>query len=337
MTGRKLITVLAGLFLLAGCADFEADTLFARRLPDAPTEADWRDAVPLRLVASGGAVHREVKSVAAQEVDQDTVHRNSASCHHGPGGGVTVPVWARAYHDGRNLYLRLTWTDLTDDLESRHWVREQGGWKVEGNEGDGVSLVFPMDGGAFSCAMTCHLDDFRMAGDHFEESARMRFNRPATADLWMWRNSEAAVVDLYMDDRGIKPDEGGEQIRRPNSRMAAFPDEFPGDDPILGRADSPYVGADDKPLPENWSPPPGTELPAYLPLQDELARGNMRTAARYRRGLWEVTLTRPLDTGSPKDIQFRPGSPRLFGVSVMDNTRRDHHVVETARTLLVIS
>lgn len=328
---------MVGAVLLAGCADFEADSLYARRLPGAPTEADWRDAVPLRLAASGGLVHREVKSVAAQEIDQDTVHRNSASCHHGPGGAVTVPVWARAYHDDRNIYLRITWSDLTDDREARSWVREKDGWAVRGSEGDGMSLVFPLQPGAFSCSMACHLDDFRMAGDRFEEGARMRFNRPAAADLWMWRNSEAAATDLYMDDKGIWPDAGGGSIRRPNSRMAAFPDAFPGDDPQLGRADAPYIGADGKPLPEKWDPPVGTALPAYLPLPEAVARGNIRTAARYRRGLWEVTLTRPLDTGSPQDVSFSPGSTRLFGVSVMDNTRRDHHIVETARTLLVIS
>ncbi len=338
-TLARYAPALLGLILFPACRGIEADTLYVRHLPGAPVERDWNNAVPLRVMVSGGAVHRDARPVAAQEVDQDTVHRNTASCHHGPAQKSTFPLWLRAYYDERHLYLRLCWPDQTRDRESRRWVRRGGAWHLEGEEGDGVALVFPQDAGpAFTCAVICHLDDWNMAEGRFQESARMRFMERGKADLWLWRASDRVVRDLHIDQVGIHPDRGPDALREPNSRRASTGQgSLGGASLVFGPGDEPFADAAGRPLPPDWRPAEGTVLPVYLPLPESQRRSTIQASERYRDGLWEVTLVRPLATGDPGDMVFQRGDTYLFGLSVMDNTLRNHHIVDTSWKLKMLS
>jgi hypothetical protein len=46
----------------------------------------------------------------------------------------------------------------------------------------------------------------------------------------------------------------------------------------------------------------------------------------WKRGRWDVLLSRGLDTGDPDDVVFRPGSDMPFSVSTFDHTWTQHHV-----------
>lgn len=321
------------------CSTIEADILYARRLPGPPGETDWDSAVPLRIMASGGKVHRNLKPLSAQAVDQDTIHRNSASCHHGPSLDTSFPVWLRAYYDRDNFYIRLRWPDLTMDNEERGWVRQGGLWVLEGAEGDGVSLVFPaVQSPSFDCSLICHLDDWSVAGGKFQESARMHYAGEGLADIWLWRAGKGSVLDLFIDSGGIHPDGRPDGYRIMNSSYAASGKEGSiGDYLAFTERDTPYADASGTPLPEEFRPSEGTVLPAYLPLPREVEEGNILVNEHYRDGIWEITLIRPLSTGDTGDIAFEPGGTYFFGMSVMDDTIRDHHLVETVWKLKLIS
>jgi hypothetical protein len=320
----------ASLILGAACAPLEAPHLLARRLPGPPGEEDWRASVPLKVLVSGGSVHRVDRNPLPQMVDQDTVHRNTASCHHGPAQKVEVAAWIRAFYDDRRIYLRVTWGDLTADREGRRWVARGGDWRLEGDEGDGVALAFPLESGAgFSCASLCHLDDWQMRGGRFQESARMRTEGGKQADIWLWRASGAAAREVTLDGAGFRRRDGGLGLRLANSRRerilqeGGLPDQPDG--PLENGGGSPPGGA-----------PPAGEAPAYLPLPGGGGGGTMHTDERYRDGLWEVTFSRLLDTGDPRDVSFQPGTSRPFSLSILDNTRRDHHINEHAWQLRLI-
>ncbi len=340
--GRRLL--LAALALAAAgagasCRDIEADALYALRLPGPPEERDWAAAVPLRVMVAGGSVHLEDRPTSAQEVDQDTVHRNSASCHHGPAMKNSFPVWLRAYHDRDRLYLRLSWPDLTRDETDRELVRRGGAWRLDGEEGDGISVVFPMENRAsFDCSQVCHLDDFSLAGGQFREGARMRFDRDALADLWLWRAEGPGVMDLFLDRRGIHRDLGASDPRARNSLASASGSASGGLAAVVfGPEDGPVADAAGKSLPPSFRPAEGTRLPANLPLSPGGRGSNITGRSRYRRGLWEVTLTRSLSTGDPRDMTFVPGETYYFGLSVLDNTQRDHHIAAGAWKMKVLS
>jgi hypothetical protein len=319
------------LVLAAGCRSIEADALYARRLPGPPDERDWADAVPLRLLPSGGAVHKPPRVNAAQEVDRDTVHRNSASCHHGPSAVSAFPVWLRAYHDARNLYLRLSWPDETADLPTRHWAWSGGSWRQFGGDGDGLALVFPAGGdAAFSCSLVCHLDDYTVSGGRFQESARMHWKADGMADLWLWRAGEGPR-DLFLDRDGIRRDADGEPVRRGNSLA-----ESSGGIPPEG-GDGPVADAGGRPLPAGFRPVEGQVLPAWLPLSAPGEGSTMTARERRRDGLWEITFVRPLDTGDPRDVPFAPGGSYPFSLSVLDDTLRNHHVVDRSWLLKLLN
>ncbi len=325
------VALILPLTFLPGCREIEFDRLYALKLPGPPTTEDWERALPLKVFATGGHVHRVEKERSPQEVDQDTIHRVSASCHHGPSETVTFPVWLRAYHDDDRLYLRVSWPDLTMDSAGRVWTRRDDSWTVEGGGGDGLGIIWPVtSGGDFNCTMACHLDDFAVSGGMFRESARMRFASEGLADVWMWRAAGEEIRDLFLDREGIRPDDGTESIRSGNSVL-----EMRGNLPkerralIFGPGDRPYADSRGKPLPEGYEAPPGMVLPAYLPLPEGGAKGNIVALKGYDNGVWEITISRELDTGDDRDIVFSPGGTYAFGLAVMDDTIRDHHVVDT--------
>jgi hypothetical protein len=71
--------------------------------------------------------------------------------------------------------------------------------------------------------------------------------------------------------------------------------------------------------------PVGTILPSVLidqPFRGD--RGDVRAAARWHNGWWQLQLSRRLVTGSPYDVALQPEEPVYLWVAVFDHTLTRH-------------
>ena len=71
--------------------------------------------------------------------------------------------------------------------------------------------------------------------------------------------------------------------------------------------------------------PVGTVLPTTLNIHKyEGDRAHLSAGARWNEGHWTLEVSRKLDTGSPYDIAFQPGSRIYLWVSVFDHNQTRH-------------
>ena len=133
--------------LLTGCGSpFGGDTLSAVRIGSEPAQSDWERAVPLDLEVWMGNVNLRPEVVA---LDQETSHRSTAQCHHGPANSEPVKVRLRALYTDRELYLLVRWTDPTEDRELGQWDRKEGRWSARPGADDGFAILWGIpEGGA---------------------------------------------------------------------------------------------------------------------------------------------------------------------------------------------
>ena len=92
-----MLTVLTG--WLGGCreaaADRFADRLYAIKLDQPPGDVEWGKALPRIVTVRGGRPH---KLASFAEIDEDTVHVTTASCHHGSRLPDPIRVDMRAFY-----------------------------------------------------------------------------------------------------------------------------------------------------------------------------------------------------------------------------------------------
>ena len=141
---RSVHTIGAALFALlitlSGCGSpFGGDTLTAMRVDGEPTDADWERAVPLDLEVWMGNVNLRPEIVA---LDQETSHRSTAQCHHGPANSQPVKVRLQAWYTDRELYLLVRWPDTTEDRDLGRWERKSDGWTARPGADDGVAILW---------------------------------------------------------------------------------------------------------------------------------------------------------------------------------------------------
>lgn len=331
---RLLVLLLTA--LLPACKEIPADRLYALPLAHPPTEADWERALPRTVVVKGGKVHR-VEAIA--DIDEDTVHTTTASCHHGASLPDPLPVDVRAFYSGGDLYLRISWPDATRDDGMMEWSWDGKGWRNAGGVEDGLGLMW--DAGRrfprFSCAVACHIRDFGVAGASFRASNRMQTARPGEwLDLWNWKARRTGrygfADDRWIDREGMRGDVPGE-IFRENSRARLAG----GNALSFSPGDAPLVDAEGTPFGDGFLPA-GTTAPGYITERPTGGRGDVAASGRWERGRWTVVLRRPLDTGDPRDARFAPGDMQgvPFGLSVMDSTLNEHYASVTEERIVLL-
>ncbi len=316
------VTVLA--LTLWGCRA-DSDKLYAMKVETPPSVEMWRSAYPLRLEASGGATSLPSESM----VDSDSVHKVTASCHHGT-GAPTVKVELRAFYTAEKLYLRVKWGDPTPD-EGPNWTFADGKYRASGQVRDGLGILWggPQGEGArgFNCMRSCHMDDWRMAGDRGFADYMMRTPDQARLDFWIWRAGRGdgikagGVEDGYLGPEGKEGDTPGE-FEKPNSTLAAQEGCE-----LFGEGDQPLVA------PEGG---PGMTAPGYLIVDDSAGRNEVDAVASHTDGQWVLTLSRdltPLDLG---DVVFTAGVEYQFGLALLDGVALDHNAVNMPVTLVVV-
>jgi len=337
MTIVLLGCALSLLLGLGACREIPADRLYALHLGHAPTDADWERALPRTVVVRGGRLHKEVPFA---DIDEDTVHTTTASCHHGSSLPDPVAVDLRAFYTDGDLYLRLSWSDATRDAAMMEWLFDGETWHNAGGMEDGFGLLW--DGARqfprFSCSYACHIDDFGVAGANFHAMNKMKLTADgAWLDLWNWKAQRTGrhgfADDRYLDVAGMHGDVPGELFRE-NSRAALQND--PGSKPFA-EGDAPIYDGDGLPIGKEFRPA-GTRAPGYLTERPVAGRGDVAAHADHADGRWTVVLRRALDTGDPHDVVFVPGDTLgvAFGLSVMDNTLSEHYASTTDERLVLL-
>lgn len=334
----RLFAVLSLMLLLAGCTDLEPDALYAVRLEHAPSSADWERSVPKRVTVKGGKLN---KVDPLPEIDADTVHTTTASCHHGGRLPDPITIEMRAFYTATDLYLQLKWSDPTRNDQMRGWSFDGGAWKSNGELEDGfgiawdISAAFPQ----FTCSYACHLDDFGVSGRTFRGHNRMKMKENGPhLDLWNWKAGRTGhfgfVDDRYIDERGMNGDVQGE-LFRPNSLRAVQP--LP-EVPPFSAGDRPLYDAEGTSIDEQTQTV-FSRAPGYLTERPSGDRADIRAVSRWQDGIWTVTLHRRLATGSSRDVQFVPedGGGIQFGVSLMDNTLYEHYASTVPLTLVLLN
>lgn len=323
---------------LGGCREVSADRLYALKLDHDPIVADWERALPRVVTVRGGRPHR---LPSFSEIDDDTVHVTTASCHHGSRLPDPIHVDVRAFYTDHELFLRLSWKDATPDRALMEWVYDGERWKNTGSQEDGFGLMWDANGQfpQFTCSYACHIQDFGVSRSSFHASNKMRLAREgAWLDLWNWKADRTARLgfadDRFLDQEGMKGDLPGE-LFRPNSQWG---EASAGSAQSFGEADRPLY--DDKLRPAgDRVHPPGSRAPGYLVERPSGGRADVTATAGHDGGQWNVVLRRALDTGDRRDVTFVPGNRQgvAFGLAVMDHTLFEHYASMAPERLVLLN
>lgn len=330
-----LMVGLVSLLTLEGCQQVPVDRLYAMHLDRAPTQTDWLSALPRLVTVRGG-----FKNIPSKlgDIDEDTVHTSTASCHHGAALPEPIQVDMRAFYTTNELFVRLSWADPTRDDGMRNWLFNGESWEsVEGTE-DGFGLMWDAQSTfpGFSCSYACHIDDFGVSGASFHARNRMRLARSdALVDLWNWKADRTGrigfVDDRYLTEKAMMPDVPGE-IFHPNS-VASLSGKEP-----FAEGDSPVYDVEGKPVAGQFRLA-GARAPGYLVDRPSAGRADIRAVSIYEDGRWTVTVRRSLDTRDKRDVVFLPGDEAgvAFGLSIMDNTLDQHYASSTEERLVLMA
>lgn len=332
-----ILLIAISIVWIAGCREIPSDRTYALWLDHAPTETDWERALPRQVQVKGGRPH---KLQSFTDIDEDTVHTSTASCHHGSRIPEPVPVDVRAFYTDKELFMRLSWEDATRDQSMFDWVYDGEQWQNSGDLEDGFGLLWDAKGqyNDFSCSYACHIQDFGVNKANFHASNKMRMAQEGTwLDLWNWKAARTALYgfadDRYLDSEGMHGDTHGELFsENSQARITAGSEVRPFDE-----GDLPIYDADRAPAGEGFYPP-GAVAPGYLVKQPVAGRADVLAVSNHDGGRWIVTLRRALQTGDPHDVVFVPGDEVgvAFGMALMDHSLYEHYASSTVERLVLL-
>lgn len=341
--GRGLLFALLALLCLTSCrsrgADLDlADRLYALWLEEAPGVSDWERALPRTVTVKGGRVH---KLNPLPDIDEDTVHVTTASCHHGSTPPAPLAVDLRAFYTDSDLYLRLSWTDPTRDEAMRQWHFDGKEWLASPALEDALGILWDTDDRfrQFTCSYACHIDGFGVAGANFHANNKMKLPRDEgiELDLWNWKAGRTARFG-FADDRtisfkGMEGDLPGE-IFLENSRARS---EGQGGIEVFGPGDAPVYDGEGRSIGKEFRPL-GSMAPGYISARPVGSRADVAAVTDYRNGRWIVVLRRALRTPDRRDVVFTPGkmSGVAFGLSIMDDTIKEHYASIATEQLVLL-
>ena len=325
------------LLLLCACTDMEPDRLYAVKLDHAPDTKDWSAALPKTVTVKGGRLN---KVDPLPEIDKDTVHTSTASCHHGSSLPEPIAIDMRAFYTEKDLYLRLSWADPSHDDNMRGWDYDGEKWRSSGNFEDGFGIIWDTERKypEFTCSYACHLDDFGVSGQSFRGHNRMKLAKQGPQlDLWNWKAGRtghlAFADDRFIDKDGMHGDLPGD-LFHPNSLRQARPEAQA---EIFGEGDRPLYDFDGNVV-DTQAQTIFSRAPGYLTDRPVGDRADVVARSLWHGGRWTVVLRRALNTGSPRDAHFSAGEAAAisFGISLMDNSLFEHYASTVSQTLLLL-
>lgn len=201
------------------------------------------------------------------------------------GGGTVNEVRVRALHDGRMVYIELSWADATHSASP---LRQT-------DFTDAAALQWPAQPGGLPNPF---MGDARQPVNIWQWKASWQDELARTRDL---RAAYPGMsVDYYYDTRFLTD----EAARRTFNAGAAAGN--------LLSLPTRTSAVEDLAA---W----GFGTLTTQPQQDVVGFGV------WRSGRWTVLLARPLRTGDPADVQFRPGETAHVNFAVWDGGHRDRN------------
>ncbi|MBN1417796.1 MAG: hypothetical protein JXP34_03415 [Planctomycetes bacterium] len=253
--------------------------------------------------------------------------------------GGRTRVTLRALHDGNEVFVLAEWDDPKEDRRYMPWMRTGDGWDHlmtdEDDESvhyeDKFSLVFPPRGDRlfrwFGCAAQCHLGGGRAYG--YKAS-------PSIIDVWHWKSTRTDPVGQSDDKYWYVADPENSDVGRYGdpcesggykknfAKGGTAPLRLPADAEAIRLggllADRSVEYTDER----AGMIAPGAEIPGIIVAPFAGDRGDIRNIARHEDGRWRLHLRRRLATGSPYDVEFRPGLAYDFGCAAFDCTSKRH-------------
>jgi hypothetical protein len=305
------------LLLLSSCGSpFGGDTLIAMRIDTEPADAEWERSVPLDLEVWMGNVNLRPEVVA---LDQETSHRSTAQCHHGPANSQPVKVRLQAWYTDTKLYLLVRWPDPTEDRDLGRWEKMSDGWTARPKADDGIAILWGTAGlpgttgggdtaQEFRCQKACHMMEVDVYDGGTQMRMGMRHDGDLVLDLWRWRagvtDPSGLADDMVVDREGKRGDEG---LVLTKTLLAPVSD-------IRDLGTAPY-------------------REVAIPLGRQ---AQVRTKSSWVDGWWHVLFVRDLDSLDPDDTVFTPGLAVPFSISVFDSTFTEHHVLDLGAELVLV-
>jgi hypothetical protein len=253
-------------------------------------------------------------------LDQETSHRSTAQCHHGPANSDPVKVRMKAFYNDRELYLKVRWSDATVDRDLGFWEKGPAGWLARPRADDGLAVLWGVARGGvagggvtgdgdgpekeFRCQRACHMMEVDVYDGGTQMRMEMRHDGAEVLDMWRWRAGVTAPFnradDMVVDREGKRGDEGQVLLTTVHD-------------------------------------PRGSGTVPYREVQRPAGRqGHVKAESRWVDGWWEVLFIRDLDTSDPDDTVFMPGLAVPFSISIFDSTITEHHVLDTSADLVLI-
>ncbi len=302
-----------------------------------PTASDWQNALPREVVVRGGRPH---KLRSFTDIDEDTVHAATASCHHGARLPDPVSVDVRAFYTDQELFLRLSWEDETRDDGMQDWLYDGERWQNTGQLEDGFGLMWDARGqfSKFSCSYACHITDFGVSKANFHASTKMRLAKEGGwLDLWNWKAARTAaygfVDDRYLDEQGMHGDTPGELFTENSAAKVSGKETVQ----PFSMEDAPLYDDQQRPVGDRYRQP-GEKAPGYIVKRPVGSRADVLAVTRYENDRWVVILRRALQTGDSRDVVFVPGDEVgvAFGLALMDHSLYEHYASNTLERLVLL-
>jgi hypothetical protein len=310
-----------------------ADRLYALKLDRPPDEKDWDDAVAIIVTAKNGNLHRVHKSV---DVDKDSVHTTSRSCHHAEPIAPPVKIMLKAYYTDEEIFLRASWSDMTKDDSMFEFTYSDDRWNVSDKLEDAFGIMWDLSEGhePFNCSLACHTTDWKLKDYNIISKFKMGTVGAGEMDLWNWKASRTNNLnfadDKYIYNKGIIPDTP--------SKIYFYNSELKGSMPLndsarditpLEDGDSPVYDHNGLLIKDGYWMITGT-APGVRVSMPSGKRADVRVHGEYKNSVWEVTFKRKLISEDSKDVTFVVKRTNIykFGIAVMDNTLTNHYAVE---------
>lgn len=352
----KLKVTLAISFLLIistiiySSADYKgisSDKLYALNLDRPPNEDDWWNAVPLIALAENGNYHKldrtktvNLSSSENKDIDDDTVHTTTKSCHHGSPAVPPIKITLKAYYTDDELFMRVSWEDTTMDARMFEYSYDKK-WIPSNMLEDALGIMWDVSDGkkAFNCTLACHATKWQLKEYNLVSQFRMQTINDDTVDLWNWKafrtNSLNFADDKFIDKSGIIPDTPS-NIYFYNSTLKnrAPLDNYAYNVIPVENDDTPIYDGNGLLIKQNYWMLTG-KAPGVIVSMPTGKRGDVKAHGEYKDGKWIVTMRRKLITNDSRDVTFnvKRNNTYKFGVAVMDETLTNHYAVEEPLTL----
>ena len=219
---------------------------------------------------------------------------------------VSVPLdrlLIKAGHFDGVIYFAARWQDSTQDMQHQPYV-----WDEEKNRYVRSDLM--EDRFAVQFAMRGDYDVNWLAGKEFE------------ADTWHWKSSRTNPLGLAHDKMTI--------ISRSKITRSYKAKSLTGEDIYIRR---PSDAGDSLYETKRYGLKESKNMPKYI--VNYKASGSVadvKARSRWRKGYWNLELSRVFNTGNKDDIVFERGMQVAGGIAVFNRSADDNHVISHSLT-----